>query len=367
MEPIRILHVVPNMQAGGLETFIMNVYRNIDRDRIQFDFLVHYAGRRFYDDEIERLGGRIYRMTVREDHNLPRYVMDLNRFFKEHTEYSVVHGHMTSLGLFYFLAAKKNGVATRICHSHSSSAERSLKGVLKRIMEPLSSRGATVRFACSSSAGKRLYGKKEFTVVPNAVDTARFRYSAETRERVREQLHLTDRLVVGHIGRFEKEKNHLFLLDVFSRLKRARPDAVLLLVGAGRLYAEIIEKIGRLGLTDSVRLLDTRADVSPLYQAMDVFVLPSLFEGVPIVSVEAQCAGLPVVASDTVSAEACMTAEYSSLSLKKDAAFWAGQILEILRGFTRADGAAGIERAGYNLRRTSERLAAFYLSRSEQH
>jgi glycosyltransferase involved in cell wall biosynthesis len=233
MKPIRILHVVPNMQAGGLETFIMNVYRKIDREQIQFDFLVHYKKPCFYDDEIINLGGRIYRMTVREDHNYMKYFSELRAFFHSHTNYRIVHGHMPSLALFYLSAAKRAGIDIRICHSHTTSSGRSLKGFLKLLPVKSARLYANRRFACSTDAGKYLFGRSSFTVIPNGVDLARFAYDEETRNRVRKQFRIQDQFVIGHVGRFETEKNHAFLIRIFVEILKIKPDSVLLLIGTG--------------------------------------------------------------------------------------------------------------------------------------
>ena len=159
---IRILHVVPNMQSGGLETLIMSWYRNIDRSKVQFDFLVHYQGEFFYDKEIEKLGGNIYHLSVRDDNNFFKYLRDLDNFFATHKEYKIVHGHMESLGKYYFKAAKKHGVPIRIAHSHNSSTEPTLKGKIKHILAKGFSKYATHRFACSEIAGEFMFGKQDF-------------------------------------------------------------------------------------------------------------------------------------------------------------------------------------------------------------
>lgn len=364
MEPIRILHVVPNMQAGGLETFIMNVYRNIDREKIQFDFLVHYSKHCFYDDEIEQLGGRIYRMTVREDKNFIRYIIQLNQFFEKHREYTIVHGHMTSFGIFYFFVAKNHGVNVRICHSHTSSADRSPKGFMKRILEKLSKTYANVRFACSESAGKYMFGKDDFVVIPNAVNIARFRFNDEIRKQIREQLHLSEKLVVGHVGRFDVEKNHSFILAVFHEIKRINPDSMLILIGTGKLFLSIQNEANELGLQDSVLFLGARTDVNVLYQAMDILILPSFYEGLPIVTVEAQCAGLAVFASDAVSKEARITDNLYFIPLKCGAKYWSDQILKTAKNYKRKDMTSEIQKSGFEIKSVSDKLTDFYLSRT---
>ena len=187
-EPIRVLHIVPNMQAGGLETLIMNIYRNIDRTKVQFDFLVHYTGNYFYDDEIRSLGGRIYKLSVRDDNNFIKYLKDLDAFFKKHPEYKIVHGHMESLGQFYFKAAKKNGVPVRVAHSHNSATENTIKGKIKGLLLKRYKVFATDYFACSQKAGEFMFANKKFTVLKNAIIVNNFIYNENERNRLRKEL-----------------------------------------------------------------------------------------------------------------------------------------------------------------------------------
>ena len=167
---IRVLHVVPNMNVGGLETFIMNVYRNIDRDKIQFDFLEHYIEPSVYDEEIEKLGGKIYRFSLRNDNNIFKYIIDLNKFFKEHKEYKIVHCHMSSINAILFVVAKFHGIKIRIAHSHNTTTEKTVKGFIKKICASFVKYTSTVNFACSSEAGDYLFGIKGYTVIPNAIN-----------------------------------------------------------------------------------------------------------------------------------------------------------------------------------------------------
>ena len=216
MEPIRVLQVVPNMNSGGLENLIMNIYRNIDRSKVQFDFIVHYEKRGFFDDEIESLGGKIYRFSVREDNNIIKYVKDLNLFFKNHPEYRVVHGHMASLGFIYLGIAKKYKVPVRIAHSHGTSHLRTIKGYIKFFTFKLVKYESNVNFACSTEAGKYLFGnKRKFEFIPNAIDMDKFEYDEEIRKEYRHKLDLDGKLVLGHVGRFNLQKNHNFLLDIY--------------------------------------------------------------------------------------------------------------------------------------------------------
>ena len=233
-KPVRVLQVVPNMQAGGLETLIMNLYRNIDRSKIQFDFLVHYKGKYFYDDEIKKLGGRIYHLSVRDDNNFLKYLNDLDHFFKTHREYKVVHGHMMSTAIFYMYYAKKYGVKIRIIHSHNSDTVPRLKGMVKYRLARLAPMVANNYFACGKTAGKYLYGdNRKFTILNNGIDLQKFKYNSQIRHEYRDNLGLNGKYVIGHIGRFNIQKNHKFLIKVFYDFQKEVPNSVLLLIGDG--------------------------------------------------------------------------------------------------------------------------------------
>ena len=303
----RILQIVPNMQSGGLETFIMNMYRNIDRSKFQFDFIVHYRERKFYDDEIEKMGGKIYRFSLRNDNNIIKYIIELDAFFKKHKEYKIIHCHMASIGFLAFLLAKKNGIKIRIAHSHNSNTENTLKGVIKSILIKPFKYLSTHRLACSEQAGKFLFGKMKFKVVENAIDISEFLYNFDVRQKVRKELNLQNKFVIGHIGRFCKQKNHDFLIDCFAKFHKENNESVLLLIGEGELKEKIQTKVKELNLDESVIFLGNRKDVNELYQAMDCFAFPSKFEGLGIVLIEAQVSGLKVIASTNIPEEAIIT------------------------------------------------------------
>lgn len=329
MKPIRVLQVVPNMNSGGLENLIMNIYRNIDREKVQFDFLVHYKKKCFFDDEIESLGGKIYRFSIREDNNIIKYVRDLNLFFKNHPEYKVVHGHMASLGFIYLGIAKKHKVPVRIAHSHGTSHLKTIKGYIKYLTFKLVKYKANVNFACSTEAGNYLFGKKrEFEFIPNAIDMDNFEYNENIRNEYRNKLNIDNKLVIGHVGRFNLQKNHTFLLDIFSELVKQNHNTILLLIGNGELEGEIKGRIKTLGLEKNVKMLGVRKDVNKLYQAMDIFVMPSLFEGLPLTGIEAQASKIKCFFADTITREVIITNNTEFLSLNVPAKLWADTIIK---------------------------------------
>ena len=234
-EPIRVLQIMPAMDAGGMETFVMNVYRTLDREQVQFDFLYHYDKPCFFDDEIRALGGRIYKLTVRQDNNLPRYLRELRRLFAAHPEWRIIHGHYSGFGMFYNPVARRAGIPVRCGHSHNTAYEPNLVGRLDRLMSSFFSAGLTDRFACSEKAGQMLYGSKPFTVVPNGIDTARFAArDPQRRALLRGELGVTDQeILFGHVGRFSAQKNHPGLLKIFAAVRARLPKARLVLLGGG--------------------------------------------------------------------------------------------------------------------------------------
>ena len=304
MAPIRVLQVMPAMDAGGMETFVMNVYRTIDREKVQFDFLYHYDKPCFFDDEIRALGGRIFKLTVRQDNNLPRYLRELRALFAAHPEWRIIHGHYSGFGMFYNPAARRAGIHVRCGHSHNTAYERNFVGRLDHFMSSFFNIGLTDRFACSEKAGQMLFGKHPFTVVPNGIDTARFAArDPQRRALLRGELGVTDQeILFGHVGRFSDQKNHPGLLKIFAAVRTRLPKARLVLLGGGDpAYVEKMQTLAaELGLGDSVIFAGVRSNIQSFYDAMDAFLLPSLFEGLPVVLVEAQTAGLPCFVADTV-------------------------------------------------------------------
>lgn len=359
-EPIRVLQVVTHMERGGLETMLMNYYRNIDRDKVQFDFLVHRSQRAAYDDEIEALGGII--------HRLPRlvpwsrsYRKALDAFFAEHKEYQIVHVHQDCLSSIILKAAKKQGIPVRIAHSHSSSQDKDMKYPIKLFYKRWIPKYATGLLACGELAGDWMFGGAPYHVVHNAIDAVLYRFNPEVARCVRKELSiLPDAWVVGHVGRFSWPKNHSFLLDVFSEIKQRRPRAILLLVGDGELRSQVEGKIKALGLEKDVILTGVRSDVSHMVQAMDIFVFPSLYEGVPVTMVEAQAAGLPCYISKNVPAECKMTKLVHSIALDHTAAEWAEMILAS-KNARNSDTLRDIQKAGYDIKENAVWLQNYYL------
>ena len=326
---VRVLQCVNNMHRAGLETMLMNYYRSIDKTCVQFDFLTHRPFRSDYDDEIESLGGKIYYAPRLMPQNYRAYFAYMKEFFSEHPEYRIVHSHIDSMSYLPLLAAKKAGVPVRIAHSHSTGIDLDLKYPLKQYFRHQLTKVTTHNFACGEKAGEFLFRGKEFTVIPNAVDSASSYYDETVRTCKREELGIFDKLVIGHVGRMTYPKNHEFLLRLFAEISKLRSNAVLLLIGTGEKEDKLKKMTAELGIDQSVMFLGNRGDVNELYQAMDIFVLPSHFEGIPLVGVEAQFAGLPCLFSDGVPKELCFSDTCRFRSLSEPMSVWVDDVFEL--------------------------------------
>lgn len=369
--PVRVLQVVGRMHRGGMETMIMNYYRKINREKVQFDFLVHYPEPGEYDEEIRRLGGRIYIMPRTVPQNYFRYRKELDRFFSEHREYRVVHGHLSSAAFVFNEKARQYGVPCRIIHAHNNNVEDSIKGRLSLLTSRWGMAASNCLLACSREAADFYFGRKtgssgQVTIIKNAIDIREYCCQDQIRRRMRDRLNLHEKFVIGHIGRFFPQKNHLFLIDIFQRVHEKKPESVLLLIGGGPLMPRVREKVEAYGLRDAVRFLGVRDDVPQLLQAMDVFVLPSLFEGLGIVLIEAQAAGLRCfTSSGVVSREADVTDLVEHIRLGDPPSVWAGRILASGgAAYERRNTQAEIRAAGYDIDEQARRLEEFYLEKS---
>lgn len=359
--PIRVLQVVTYMQRGGLETMLMNYYRNIDRSKVQFDFLVHRDFEADYDREILELGGKIHRLPVLNPFG-PGYLKKLDQFYKEHPEYTIVHSHLDCLAGIPLKYAKKNGVPVRLAHAHNSNQTKNLKYPIKLFCRRNITKNANHLFACSEEAGKWMFQGAPFEVLHNAIDAERYIFNPVIREKMRREFGISqDTMVVGHVGRFMPQKNHSFLLDIFAEVHRRQPNSRLLLVGEGDLEGEAKQKAKALGLGDAVIFAGVRSDVPALLQAMDAFVLPSLYEGLPLVMVEAQAAGLPCLISDKVPIECEKTQGLvRQIALDAGAAEWADEAISCAR-IERRNTFQQIRDANYDIRENAEKLERFYL------
>lgn len=313
INPKRLLCIVSNMDAGGAETFLMKMYRQLDRNHYQMDFVVSGDDRGYYEDEIERLGGRVFRIT-RKTKDFSAYRRELFDAVREDGCPSVLRIGSDAFSALDLWIAKKAGARKLSMRSSNASDGKGKIGALvqRMIRRPLTS-VADVKIAPSDLAAEYTFGPKalnngEVHYLHNALDLDAYAYSAERRSAVRRELGIKDdAFVVGHVGRFAKQKNHSFLIDAFSELKKLKPDAMLVLVGKGELEDEIHAKAEKLGLADSVCFTGVRSDIPALLSAFDVFAMPSLYEGMPNAVIEAQATGLPCLVADSVTRQANVT------------------------------------------------------------
>jgi glycosyltransferase involved in cell wall biosynthesis len=348
---------------GGAEAFIMNIYRNIDRDRVQFDFLLRSRPGNVYVDEVEQLGSHVHFTSSFPRHALKNYE-EVAAFFRNHTNYRIIHLHANALlyVLPLFITRKKS-ITCKVLHSHSTKSMNRLFDIVHHVNRPLANRVLTDRFACSMSAGKWMFGSRKFRVINNAIDTNAFRYNPVARARMRASLDVEDRLVVGHVGRMVASKNHSFMLCITKELRTIAKDVVLVLVGDGPLKEDVQKQIVQLGLERAVVLTGTRADAADIMQAFDVFLFPSIYEGSPFTLIEAQASGLPCVISNAITDEVVATDLVEKVSLDESAITWASKVLEVYKSRKRCDTFTQMCRAGRDVKTTARWLEEFYLAR----
>lgn len=361
-EPIRVLQVVTHMNRGGLETMLMNYYRHIDRSKVQFDFLTHRPEeeKKDYDDEIQTMGGKIYHMPLLNPFS-KRYLRSLDDFFKVHSEYQIVHSHLDCMSTYPLKIAKRNKVPVRIAHSHNTCQEKNFKYYIKEISKRQIPKYATHLFACGEKAGKWMFGGHEFKIMKNAINAKKFSYNPIIEQTTRKELGLENKFIVGHIGRFNKQKNHEFLINWFSEYSKSNPSAVLVLIGDGELKELITRKIFELGIEEKVYLLGVRSDVSELLQIMDVFVFPSFFEGFPVTLIEAQAAGIPCVISDSITKEIQITDLVMSISLNDDKEVWSNAVDYMSQSGKKAT-LENIIQNGFDIENNARWLEEFYIN-----
>lgn len=370
-EPIRVLNLFTIMNRGGAETLVMNYYRKIDKKKVQFDFVVHRKDRGAYDDEIEALGGRIYRMPAIRPWNAKKYCAVIDEFYKEHPEYRIIHSHMSELGYYDFIIAEKNNVPVRICHAHNWSCRVDIKSPFRWYYKKRMIPHITEMFVCGKKSGEWLFGKQyesKFVQMNNAIDASMFRFDSAFRSETRNSLGIgNNQLVIGHVGRFDKQKNHVFLIKIFEEIVKRNKNSILLLIGNDNCSGgnKIKLLVNQLGLEDRVIFGGTRDNIPKILQAMDVFVFPSIYEGFGIAALEAQAAGLPTFVSDRVSQECMVTDCVHSISLSNSPKYWADEILKI-NCSKRTDRVMQIMKSGYDIDENARWLQNFYLDLYEK-
>jgi glycosyltransferase involved in cell wall biosynthesis len=366
MSILRVLHVIDEININsGVNSVVMNYYKYIDKSKIRFDFIVHKPVSYEYIKEFEYNGSSIYVMPELKPQNFASYIKELNCFFREKKEYQIVHGHLPNAAVFYLGAAKRYNVPVRIIHSHNSiSADTFKKKIRNNILNSFIPFVANHFMTCSDLAARSLFGRKadKAFLLYNAIDTDSFMFSLENRIKRRKELGLTDdQLLIGHVGRFCNQKNHSFLVDIFSKAVSLIPDSRLLLIGQGELYNEIQEKVKMLDLSEKVIFLGLSEHVNEYLHAMDVFVLPSLFEGLPVSAVEAQTAGLACFLSDTITPQTIFSDNAYFLSLKDSPLLWAEKIC----GHYKNKDRKGVYNPDFDIKVQARRLENYYMELSD--
>ncbi|MFI3277526.1 MAG: glycosyltransferase family 1 protein [Rikenellaceae bacterium] len=366
---IRVLHVFGCLNRGGAETAIMNYYRKIDRTMVQFDFVTHFGEVGAYEEEILKLGGRIFRVPRFKGYNIASYLLAWRRLLLEHREWRTIHIHIFTISGVILPIAKMCGIPRRIVHCHSTSSPifDPFTKLANRVFRLLANKLSTHRYACSDDAGRYYFSHRSFRVINNAIDAKKFTLNTEMRSDIREQFSIADCFVVGHVGRFNTPKNHPFTIDIFSELYKRDNNSRLMLVGAGSPVKEQIEaKVDSLGLSEAVIFTGVRGDIPDLMQAMDIFIFPSLWEGLGIVAIEAQAASLTTIVSDAVPDAAMITPLAKKLELSRGAEYWAEKILSYRdQAMSRRDTYDQIRAAGYDIDDNVKWLQDFYVDESK--
>ena len=368
-EPIRIAQIIGKWVGGGVESVVMNYYRNINRNKVQFDFICDSDSTNIPYEEIESLGGKV--IICPPYQKCFKYIKEMKKIFKENG-YHIVHSNINALSVFPLYAAKKAGVPVRIAHSHSTSNRKEWKkNLLKNILRPFSKINATHFFACTEHAGRWLFGNKTFDdgkvlVFNNGIDVDSYIFNKKIRKEKRKELNIKDTdIVIGHIGRFMKQKNHEFLIDVFNELHKNNSNYKLILIGQGPLQEDMKQKAKVLGIEDSVMFLGQRNDANKYYQAMDLFLFPSLYEGLGMVFVEAQVSGLPSIASTEVPSIAKVSNKAIFIGLNEPIEKWVKVIKENI-SFDRIVDVNRIKELGYDIATEAEKLEKKYLELNKQ-
>lgn len=357
----RILFISHYLNVAGTESFMMNTYRRLDRKRYAVDFLIFDGAETDYTREVELHGDRLYRLPARSA-GLVNYLRALRLFFQQHaSEYQVVHwcaGNLSTIAPL--VMAKRFGIPTRIVHAHNSACAGWHNRLLHRLNKHLVVGLSTDQLACSLAAADFFFGQRPSTIIRNGIETARYAFDSALRAEMRQHLHITDgEKVMGHVGRCDRVKNHRKLLHIFAAAVKTGAADRLLMIGRGETEAQIEAEIDALGIAQRVIWLRESQEVYRYMQAMDVFVMPSLFEGLPFVLVEAQAAGLPCLLSDTIQSDSRINDNVAFLPLAEADTVWADAVRRLSLE-ERTDRSNAVRRAGYDILTTIQQLEKIY-------
>ncbi len=360
--PVRVLQVIRQMNVGGAETFLMNTYRNIDREKVQFDFLVNDNG--FFDEEIKSLGGKIYYMNYITQIGQRKYKKNLKTFFKEHPEYVIIHSHIDQVSGIILEAAKEAKVPNRIAHSHSTKNTNGVVAKLyKKYLQSKINKNATVLLACGEDAAKWLYKSqwKKATIIKNGINIEKFKFSEEKRKKIRKELGINDAtILIGHVGRFSRVKNQKFLIKIYKAYEKNNPNSLLIMVGEGEEKEKLEKLVSNEHLEYKIKFLGLRQDTDSIYSAMDYMIFPSLYEGISIALIEAQTSGLKILASDTIDKNTDISGNIEWISLNELPSEWGKHIVN-----TRERKIDEEKLVEYNIKRTAKKLQEIYVKLGE--
>lgn len=363
-KPIRVLHVFARLNRGGAETMVVNLHRVMDPERVQFDYVVNESDTEYaYTKEVRDLGGRVFQLPRYTIINTPKYRRAWEELLTSHPEWSIVHGHHLAPASVYIPIAKRLGRVT-IAHGHNAYVkENPIKLLVRKMGLRSIRRTADHLFACSNVAGQWMFGSRaSFLVVKNAINIDNFAFDIAARQRIRREFGIGDVLLIGHVGSFTHQKNHRFILRVFCEVRNRIPEAKLLLVGDGDLLGKTEKLAERLGIREQVIFAGVRTDVPALLSAMDAFLFPSLHEGLPLTLIEAQTSGLPVVASDAISSEVCVSELIEFIPLQNGASFWANVVEQAAAKTNLPNRKASSSDTAYDINANAGWLMDFYLS-----
>lgn len=367
---IRVLHSVSNMDRAGVETMLMNYYRHIDKTKIQFDFLCNKKKKGAYEEEIINLGGRIYRSPGLNPLRWFQYQKLVKKILIDNSDIKIVHSHNGAFALQSQIAAKKCNIKNRITHAHGTKIDVNYKLPLKLLYKKFIKFYSNYFWGCGKEAieyyfGKNIVKQNKYKIVKNAIEIDKFIYNKEKRDKLRRRYNLENKFVIGNVGRFMKQKNHEFILKLFKTVLKQKPNSVLVLIGDGELLDVMKNKSKQINIQNNVIFMGNIENVNEMYQAMDLFLLPSLFEGLPVAGIEAQTAGLKCIMSDTISSEVAITENVEFLNLKKDSIEkWTEEILKNTN-YERKDMSKEIIDAGYSIEEEAKKLQEIYLKMGE--
>lgn len=360
---IKVLHVLPGLQPNdGISTVFMNYMRTVDHNRFVFDVICHWPYNETYKEEVESYGGKVSYFPRIDVKNYADTYRSINQYFENNKDISVVHCHMANAAFLYLKAAKKHGINLRILHSHQDHyADTKLHALRNVPLVALGKKWSNYNLACSKVAGDFLFKNDSYSILKNSIDASCFAFSEEKRDRCRSMFGISpDQIVYASIGRLTSQKNQSFVLEIFKRIHEINSKTLLLVVGEGQLEDELKQKADDLNISNSVIWLKNILDMDVLYQAIDILIFPSLYEGLPLTLIEAQAAGIQCFVSGTVSSEAIVSSKTKVLPLESGADYWAKSVMSSQNLNNREEGVCEVKNAGYDISNTKHILESIY-------